>query len=68
MDEQDAYASIAEFYDLEHDAFVDDVGFYLQYVESAGDPVLELACGSHRGGGVSRHWRRYLKTDARSSS
>ncbi len=48
MPEQDAYASIAEFYDLEHDAFDDDVAFYLQYVESAGDPVLELACGTGR--------------------
>lgn len=48
MAEQDAYASIAEFYDLEHDGFGDDIAFYLQYVESAGDPVLEVACGTGR--------------------
>jgi ubiquinone/menaquinone biosynthesis C-methylase UbiE len=45
---QDAYASIAEFYDLEHDEFTDDVDFMLQFVESIGDPVLELACGTGR--------------------
>ena len=44
----DPYAEIAEFYDLEHDDLQDDVGFYLQYVASAGDPVLELACGTGR--------------------
>lgn len=45
---RDHYAPIAEFYDLEHDELTDDVEFYQQYVESIGDPVLELACGSGR--------------------
>jgi ubiquinone/menaquinone biosynthesis C-methylase UbiE len=44
----DPYAKIAEFYDLEHDKHVADVEMYLQYVESAGDPVLEVACGTGR--------------------
>lgn len=44
----DPYASIAAYYDLEHDAFADDVDFYLQSIESVGDPVLELGCGSGR--------------------
>jgi SAM-dependent methyltransferase len=44
----DPYARIAAFYDLEHDAHEEDIGFYLQYVESAGDPVLEVACGTGR--------------------
>ncbi|CAN5901678.1 class I SAM-dependent methyltransferase [soil metagenome] len=44
----DPYAEIAEFYDLEHDDHVADVQMYLQYVESAGDPVLEVACGTGR--------------------
>lgn len=45
---RDPYAEIAEFYDLEHDDHVADVEMYLQYVESAGDPVLEVACGTGR--------------------
>jgi SAM-dependent methyltransferase len=44
----DPYAEIAEFYDLEHDDHRADVEMYLQYVESAGDPVLEVACGTGR--------------------
>jgi ubiquinone/menaquinone biosynthesis C-methylase UbiE len=44
----DPYAEIAEFYDLEHDELVADIEMYLQFVESAGDPVLELACGTGR--------------------
>jgi SAM-dependent methyltransferase len=44
----DPYAAIAELYDLEHDAFEDDVPFYLQSITAVGDPVLELGCGSGR--------------------
>ncbi|HKG27025.1 MAG TPA: class I SAM-dependent methyltransferase, partial [Thermomicrobiales bacterium] len=44
----DAYAEIAELYDLEHDAYDDDVDFYLNFIEAVGDPVLELACGTGR--------------------
>ncbi|CAN5744718.1 class I SAM-dependent methyltransferase [soil metagenome] len=46
--DNDPYDQIAEFYDLEHDHLVDDVEMYLQFVESVGDPVLELACGTGR--------------------
>ncbi len=44
----DPYANIAEFYDLEHQAFDDDVEFYGSFIESVGDPVLELGSGTGR--------------------
>jgi SAM-dependent methyltransferase len=44
----DAYAALPALYDLEHDSFGDDVDFYLNFVEAAGDPVLELGCGTGR--------------------
>ena len=44
----DPYAPIADFYDLEHDSFTDDLAMYRQIVDMVGDPVLELACGSGR--------------------
>lgn len=44
----DPYADIVEFYDLEHDAFGEDVDFYRQLAEVVGDPVLELGCGTGR--------------------
>jgi SAM-dependent methyltransferase len=44
----DAYARIAELYDLEHDDYSEDVDFYLNFVEAVGDPVLELGCGTGR--------------------
>ena len=47
-DVADAYAQIAELYDLEHDTFSEDLAMYRQVVEMVGDPVLELACGTGR--------------------
>lgn len=44
----DPYAGIAEFYDLEHASFTDDIECFLNFIVAAGDPVLELACGSGR--------------------
>lgn len=44
----DPYARIAALYDLEHDPFAEDLDFYLHSIESVGDPVLELGCGSGR--------------------
>jgi SAM-dependent methyltransferase len=44
----DPYAEIAELYDLEHLPYDEDVEFYASFIEAAGDPVLELACGSGR--------------------
>jgi SAM-dependent methyltransferase len=44
----DAYARIAELYDLEHDAYGDDMDFYINFVEAVGEPVLELGCGTGR--------------------
>jgi SAM-dependent methyltransferase len=46
--ELDPYAKISELYDLEHLPYDDDVEFYGSFIEAAGDPVLELACGSGR--------------------
>jgi SAM-dependent methyltransferase len=42
------YDGIAAYYDLEHRDFTEDSDLYLQFVESAGDPVLELGCGTGR--------------------
>lgn len=44
----DAYAQIAELYDLEHATYEDDVDCYLNFIVAAGDPVLELGCGTGR--------------------
>jgi SAM-dependent methyltransferase len=44
----DPYARIAEFYDLEHDGFDDDIDFYLNSIRVVGDPVLEAGCGTGR--------------------
>ncbi|MFL5760574.1 MAG: methyltransferase domain-containing protein [Thermomicrobiales bacterium] len=44
----DPYRDIAELYDLEHETFDDDIEFYLSFIESVGDPVLELGCGTGR--------------------
>lgn len=47
-DHHDPYADIVAFYDLEHDAFREDIDFYLQLAEVVGDPILELGCGTGR--------------------
>lgn len=44
----DPYAEIAELYDLEHDGFDDDILSLMNFIESTGDPVLELGCGTGR--------------------
>lgn len=44
----DPYAAIAEFYDLEHVDFADDLPFYLNLCFLSGGPILELASGSGR--------------------
>jgi SAM-dependent methyltransferase len=44
----DPYDRIAELYDLEHQNYDEDVEFYGSFIEAAGDPVLELGCGSGR--------------------
>lgn len=45
-DSKDAYATIAELYDLEHDAFTEDLEFYHRIVVAG--PVLEIGCGTGR--------------------
>lgn len=44
----DAYANIGELYDLEHDGFEDDITCFMNFIESVGDPVLELGAGTGR--------------------
>ncbi len=44
----DAYASIAEMYDLEHADYDEDIGLYLNFASVVGDPILELGCGTGR--------------------
>lgn len=44
----DAYATIAELYDLEHAGFDDDVEMYRQFARASDGPILELACGTGR--------------------
>jgi SAM-dependent methyltransferase len=44
----DAYAAIAELYDLEHGDFADDLDLYLNLALVVGDPILEIGCGTGR--------------------
>jgi ubiquinone/menaquinone biosynthesis C-methylase UbiE len=47
-DHFDPYRNIADFYDLEHDQYRDDLALIHHLVEMVGDPVLELGCGTGR--------------------
>lgn len=42
------YDLIAQFYDIEHDRFSEDLDMYSNYAELSGGKILELACGSGR--------------------
>ena len=44
----DPYAAIADFYDLEHVDFADDLELYLNLALVVGDPILEVGCGTGR--------------------
>lgn len=41
------YVDYGEYYDLDHDVTV-DLGFYLEFAQQSGSPILELACGTGR--------------------
>ncbi|MBA2277892.1 MAG: class I SAM-dependent methyltransferase [Chloroflexia bacterium] len=42
------YDAIVDAYDIEHLTFVDDIELYLNLATAAGDPILELGCGTGR--------------------
>lgn len=44
----DPYDKIAEFYDLEHATYDEDLSLYLNLAIATGDPIIELGCGSGR--------------------
>lgn len=44
----DPYAEIARWYDLQHDAFDDDLRFYAEVAAGASPNVLEIGCGTGR--------------------
>lgn len=44
----DPYARIADLYEAEHRGWTDDLDLYRALAARAGDPVLELGCGSGR--------------------
>ena len=44
----DPYAQIADLYEAEHRDWTDDLSLYRALAARAGDPVLELGCGSGR--------------------
>ena len=45
---EDPYARIADLYEAEHRGWTDDLDLYQALAARAGDPVLELGCGSGR--------------------
>ena len=47
-DIDDPYAQVAVYYNSNIDQFQDDIPLIRQLVETVGDPVLELGCGSGR--------------------
>jgi SAM-dependent methyltransferase len=47
-DPPDPYATIADYYDLEHAGYDEDLDLYLSLAHASGDPVLELGCGTGR--------------------
>jgi SAM-dependent methyltransferase len=45
---EDPYANIAQWYDLEHDPFEDDLQFYRDLAGGSGPTMLEIGCGTGR--------------------
>ena len=42
------YAALARYYDLENADFTEDLDYWLELADEAGDPILELGCGTGR--------------------
>lgn len=47
-EDRDTYQILSRYYDLEFDAFDDDIDMYRQFAGNVDGPVLELGCGSGR--------------------
>ena len=43
-----SYSALARYYDLENADFTEDLDYWLELAGEAGDPVLELGCGTGR--------------------
>ncbi|HUS17221.1 MAG TPA: class I SAM-dependent methyltransferase [Chloroflexia bacterium] len=42
------YAALVRYYDLENADFTEDLDYWLELADEAGDPLLELGCGTGR--------------------
>lgn len=48
MTNDNPYAAIAHLYDADVQHYTDDIAFYQEMCERAGDPILDVMCGSGR--------------------
>jgi len=44
----DSYRHMVRFYEMEHEAFVEDVALYRGFADRCGGPLLDLGCGTGR--------------------
>jgi ubiquinone/menaquinone biosynthesis C-methylase UbiE len=48
MPDLSEFDAFAEFYDLEHGDYTEDIPLYVRYAERTGSPLLEIGCGTGR--------------------